>query len=173
LVFSLFDENDEVWIDVKRKSNSSSFIFIHGCNAGLKFAPLLSKKTGIAVFAALTSTDFEYIYKNTFWSADDKPDIGKKSAENIMNYKNPKLCGNYCTRMSLIIFHIEVIGETGQLAGTLLINCFAGPNENSKCESGALEGVLTFPGVMSYAQAKTNLTNFKKAINRFYVPICL
>ncbi len=163
-VYSLLNEKDDLWDEVAKKVNDSSFIYIHGCNAGIKFAPLLATKLKIAVFAALTSTDFQYIYKDHFWAFDYDAKGIKKNVKNELNFKNAKTCGPYCTRMKPDNFSYRGHWGDWSAGGYPTYKLFCGSNNNVKCEKGALEGIYTFPSLFKYGEAKANLENFKKQL---------
>jgi hypothetical protein len=169
-VYELLNEKDDLWDDVASRITPSSFIFIHGCNAGIKFAPSIAKKLKIAVLAALTSTDFQYIYQDSFWSNDTESDANIKSDKNKMNYSSPKSCGMYCTRMKPDNFSYKGHWGDWTAGGYPTYKLFCGSNENEKCELGALEAIYTFPSSMRYEQTKGNLANFKKQLMEIMCP---
>jgi hypothetical protein len=160
-IYQLLNEKDDLWDEVAKKVSSSSFIFIHGCNAGIKFGPRLAIKLKIAVLAALTSTDFQYIFDDLFWSFAESVGRTHKSMKNKMNYSNTKSCGMYCTRMKPDNSSYKGHWGDWSAGGYPTYKLFCGTNENENCEQGALEAVYTFPSTMKYDQAKLNLKNFK------------
>ncbi|MDD4976965.1 MAG: hypothetical protein PHY93_21615 [Bacteriovorax sp.] len=169
-VYQLMNEKDDLWDLIANKINKSSFIFIHGCNAGIKLAPMLASKLKIAVLAALTSTDFQYIYKNSFWTFDTNSDEDSKSDSNTMNYSKSKSCGMYCTRMRPD--NSSYKGHWGDWTGGgyPAYKLFCGSNENERCELGALEAIFSFPSIMKYDQTKLDLQNFKNQLIEFMCP---
>lgn len=169
-IYQLLNEKDDLWDEVAKKINKSTFIFIHGCNAGIKFAPLLAKKLKIAVMAAVTSTDFQFIYDDKHWAFDYNGEKNKKSAKNNLNYTNAKSCGMYCTRMKPD--NTSYRGHWGDwtAGGYPTFKLFCGNNENEQCELGALEAITTFPSTQKYSQAKLNLKNFKEQLVDFMCP---
>lgn len=168
-IYQLLNENDDLWDEVAKKISNESFIFIHGCNAGIKLAPELAGKLKIAVFAALTSTDFQFLFKDNFWAFDNLKGVAKSKVNNI-NYSTPKSCGMYCTRMKPD--NAPYRGHWGDwtAGGYPAYKLFCGSNQNDKCEKGALEGVFTFPSMMKYAQTKKSLENFKDQLVEFMCP---
>jgi hypothetical protein len=169
-VTQLLNEKDDLWDDVLLKINNSSFIFIHGCNAGIKFAPLLAKKLKIAVFSALTSTDFQYIYDNLFWSFDYNAEANVLSKKNLFNYSAVKSCGAYCTRMKPDNSSYKGHWGNWSAGGYPSFKLFCGSNNNINCEEGALEGIYTFPGTFKYADIKSSPEIFKKQLVDFMCP---
>lgn len=169
-IYQLLNEKDDLWDDVSQKINKDSFIFIHGCNAGIKFAPLLATKLKIAVFAALTSTDFQFIYKDSFWSFDYNVDGEEKSSRNNLSYSTPKLCGKYCTRMKPDNSSYKGHWGDWTAGGYPAYKLFCGSNTNANCERGALEAIFSFPSSIKYQDAKINIENFKKQLIDFMCP---
>lgn len=169
-VYILLNEKDDLWNEVAKKINPSSFIFIHGCNAGIKLAPLLASKLKIAVLAALTSTDFQYIYQDSFWSFDYNSDKNYKSSNNNLNFSQPKSCGMYCTRMKPDNSSYKGYWGDWTAGGYPTFKLFCGSNENENCELGALEAIYSFPSAMRYSEIKLSLDNFKDQLTEFMCP---
>lgn len=169
-IYQILNEKDDLWDEIAKKITKSSFIFIHGCNAGIKFAPLLAKKLQIAVMAAVTSTDFQFIYQDSFWAFDYNAEKNKKSPKNILNYSSPKSCGMYCTRMKPD--NTAYRGHWGDwtAGGYPTFKLFCGSNDNEKCELGALEAIYSFPSIQKYEQTKLSLNNFKNQLVDFMCP---
>lgn len=169
-VTQLLNEKDDLWDEVALKISKSSFVFIHGCNAGIKFAPVLAKKLKIAVFAALTSTDFQYIYDDIFWAFDYDAKSNKLSSKNNFNYSGPKSCGVFCTRMKPDNFSYKGHWGNWSAGGYPAYKLFCGTNDNAKCEEGALEGIYTFPGTIKYRNTKLDVAEFQKQLVDFMCP---
>ena len=167
---SFLDEKDKLWNSVATKVNQSSFVFIYGCNTGLKFAPTIATKLKIAVFAAITSTDFQYIYHDSFWAFDTNSDKQSKSDKNILNFSRPEACGKYCTRMKPTNSIYRGHWGDWTAGGYPAYKLFCGSNDNEKCELGALEGVLTYPTNQKVGLAKLSLNNFKDHLVDFMCP---
>ncbi len=170
ITFQILNEKDDLWDEVKNKTDQSSFIFIHGCNAGIKFAPLLAKKLRIAVFAALTSTDFQFIYKNNLWSSENKNEGLKKSDKNTLNYSTAKSCGIYCTRMKPDNNSYKGHWGDWSAGGYPTYKLFCGNNNNENCELGALEAIFSFPSIYKYKDIKLNLENFNNQLIEIMCP---
>ena len=169
-VYQLLNENDDLWNSIQGKLIAESFIFIHGCNAGIKLAPALAIKLKIAVFAALTSTDFQHIYKGNFWSFDYDSEKNSKANSNSLNYSKEKECDRYCTRMRPDNFSYQGHWGDWTAGGYPAYKLFCGSNTNEKCERGALEAIFTFPSEIKYENSKSNLINFKKQLIEFMCP---
>lgn len=169
-IYQLLNEKDDLWDLIATKISKSSFIFIHGCNAGIKLAPALASKLKIAVLAAVTSTNFQYIYKDSFWSFESDLKGIDKSSKNNLNYSNQKSCGIYCTRMKPDNFSYRGYWGDWSAGGYPTFKLFCGTNENEKCELGALEAIFSFPSTQKYAQAKLSLHNFKEQLVEFMCP---
>lgn len=176
-VYQLLNEKDDLWDDVAKKVNNSSFIFIHGCNAGIKLAPNLARKLKIAVWAALTSTDFQYLYGNEnenenekFWSFDYNANINKKSSTNNLSFTTPKSCSKNCTRMKPDNSSYKGHWGNWSAGGYPAYKLFCGSNTNVTCELGALEALYSFPSTHQYLVNKSNLNNFKKQLIDFMCP---
>ncbi len=169
-VTQLLNEKDDLWSSLGSKMNDSSYIFIHGCNAGVKLAPALASQLKLAVFAALTSTDFQYIYEDAFWSFDYNAEAMTLSKKNNFNYSTPKGCGKYCTRMKPDNSPYRGHWGDWSAGGYPTFKLFCGSNDNQKCEKGAIEGIVSFPGPIKAKEAKANLNNFKKQLIDFMCP---
>ena len=169
-VTQLLNEKDDLWDEVALKINKSSFVFIHGCNAGIKFAPILAKKLKIAVFAALTSTDFQYIYDDLFWSFDYNIKSNQLNKKNNFNYSDTKSCGMFCTRMKPDNSSYKGHWGNWSAGGYPTFKLFCGTNDNTNCEEGALEGIYTFPGTIQYKDTKLQLIEFQKQLIDFMCP---
>ena len=169
-VTQLLNEKDDLWDEVALKISKSSFIFIHGCNAGLKFAPVLAKKLKIAVFAALTSTDFQYIYDDLFWAFDYNAKSNQLNKKNNFNYSDTKSCGIFCTRMKPDNSSYKGHWGNWSAGGYPTFKLFCGTNDNVSCEEGALEGIYTFPGTIKYKNTKMDLPEFQKQLVDFMCP---
>lgn len=169
-ITQLLNEKDDLWDEVALKISSSSFIFIHGCNAGVKFAPLLAKKLKIAVYAALTSTDFQYIYDDAFWAFEYNAEENILSKKNKFNYSAEKSCGIYCTRMKPDNSSYKGHWGDWSAGGYPAYKLFCGSNDNANCKAGALEAIYTFPGTIKYNEVKKDLVTFKKQLIDFMCP---
>ena len=169
-ITQLLNEKDDLWTTLSDKMDNSSYIFIHGCNAGVKLAPAIASQLKLAVFAALTSTDFQYIYDDAFWSFDYNADSVTLSKKNNFNFLTPKSCGKYCTRMKPDNSPYKGYWGDWSAGGYPTFKLFCGAANNEKCEKGAVEGVLTFPGPIHTNEAKSDLVNFKKQLVDFMCP---
>lgn len=169
-VMPLLGDKDDLWNEVAKKINKSSFIFIHGCTSGFKLAPALAKKLNIAVFGSLTSTDFQYIYKNSFWSFDYDTKAKDKDEKNNLNFSSALLCGKYCTRMKPNNSPYKGHWGDWSAGGYPTYKLFCGSNQNTNCELGALEALSTFPSNMKYNIAMSDINNFKELLYDFMCP---
>lgn len=167
---SFLDETDKLWDAVATKVNKSSFIFIHGCSTGLKLAPILASKLKIATFAAMTSTDFQFIYKDSFWAFEANGKSKDLSKNNVLNFSNPASCEKNCVRMKPN--NATYTGHWGDWSagGYPTYKLFCGSNENENCEQGALEGLYTFPTHLKVGEAAKSLNSFKEHLTEFLCP---
>ena len=169
-VTQLLNEKDDLWTMFATKLSPETYIFIHGCNAGIKLAPALASKLKIAVFAALTSTDFQYIYNDSFWAFDYNADNKNLSSKNILNYKKDFRCGKYCTRMKPDNSSYKGHWGDWSAGGYPTFKLFCGSQDNKNCERGAIEAISSFPGPQKSSQVKSSLENFKKQVIDFMCP---
>lgn len=169
-VYQLLNEKDELWSILAPKMSDSSFVFIYGCNAGVKFAPLVAKKIKRAVYAALTSTDFQYIYPTNTWGFDYDFKEEKRVAKNAINFSEENSCGKYCTRMKPDNFSYRGYWGDWSQGGYPTYKLFCGSNENESCKKGALNGLISFPGVGKVKDILTTKEEYKKHLIDFMCP---
>lgn len=170
LVTQVLNEKNDFWGMFPGKLQKDSFFRFHGCNAGLKMAPVVAEKTRVAVFAALTGTDFQTIYKDSFWSHEANADKRDRSVKNSLSFVNEKSCaGGYCRRMKPDNHSYRGHWGDWTEGGYPSYKVFCGSNLNENCSVGAMESVLTFPSVFP-ASKVTNLNEFKTIVHDFLCP---
>lgn len=165
------EEIDPVWDAIKARSKSDTYIMFQGCNAGVKLGPWVAEKTGLTVLAALTGTDFQDIYNNSFWAHDYN---GKKeelsTSTNLLTSEKELNCRKgLCTRMKPT--NSAYKGHWGDWSegGYPTYKIFCGSNDNKNCGPGAVEAVKTFPSIVPSGQI-TTLEKFKEVAQDFLCP---
>lgn len=150
------DEKDSLWEKVRPKLRSNSYITIHGCNAGIKMGPTLSRFLGVAVFAALTSTDFQYVYSNGQW---------------IHDYETKTLIKSKDKRIRMKPDNYSYHGYWGdwRSAGYPTYKIFCGSLDRASCGHSALEALISFPSILNPKQIITK-EDFKKNLFDFLCP---
>lgn len=170
IVNQLLNEENDLWPMFQGKLNKKSYFMFHGCNAGLKMAPVVAKKLKIAVFAALTGTDFQSIYNEISWVHDYNARDLKKSEANLLSLEQEKSCSaGYCRRMKPD--NTPYSGYWGEWleGGFPSYKVFCGSNDTNYCQEGALAGVLEYPSVMPISKVQT-LDQFKEILRDFLCP---
>lgn len=164
------EEKDGLWDAVKAKSKPDTFIMFQGCNAGVKLGPYVADKTKLPVLAALTGTDFQFIYNDAFWAHDYN---GKKeelsSTNSLISEENLSCKKGYCARMKPD--NSAYRGHWGDWSegGYPTYKIFCGSNDTTKCAAGAVEAVKTFPSVVAAKEIKS-LEKFKEVVVDFLCP---
>lgn len=170
LVTQILNEKNDFWGMFAGKLQKESFFRFHGCNAGLKMAPLVAEKTKVAVFAALTGTDFQTIYKDSFWAREQDADKNDRSVKNTLSFTNEKSCAaGFCRRMKPDNRSYSGYWGDWSEGGYPNYKVFCGSNQNENCSVGAMESVLTFPSVFPAAKV-TTLAEFKSIVHDFLCP---
>jgi len=149
-------EDSKLWDAVKPKLNKKSYVMIHGCNAAVKTAPLISKKLGVAVLGALTSTDFQFVYQDSRWAHDYEATSLKKSSDKRVRMKPD----NFSYR-----------GHWGDWreGGFPTYKTFCGDLDSVACGESALSAIDTYPSVVHPKDIKSE-ADFKKNIYDFLCP---
>jgi hypothetical protein len=164
------EEKDPIWDVLKAKSKSSSYIFFQGCNAGVKLGPWVAKRTGITVLAALTGTDFQSIYNDSFWAHDYNGKKEMLSDTNVLSFESESQCSKgFCTRMKPD--NSSYKGHWGDWSegGYPTYKIFCGTSANKNCGPGAVEAIKTFPSTVAYNQI-VSLEKFKEVTQDFLCP---
>lgn len=166
----LLEEKDEIWGAIKAKSRKDTFIMFQGCNAGVKLGPWVAGQTKLPVLAALTGTDFQYIYNDAFWAHDYNGKKEELSETNALISQSALSCKKgYCTRMKPD--NAAYRGHWGDWSegGYPTYKIFCGSNDTSKCAAGAIEAIKTFPSIVSPKEI-TSLGIFKEVVADFLCP---
>jgi hypothetical protein len=144
------DEKSDLWTSVKKKINPKTYIMIHGCNAAVKTAPMISKIVGVPVIAALTATDFEFVYENNKWAHETEVKTLKKKNDSRVRMKPD----NYSYK-----------GHWGDWSegGFPSYKVFCGDLDVSVCGLGALESLITYPSIL-YPKLISSKEEFKKNV---------
>jgi hypothetical protein len=170
LTGQLLNEKDGLWDKLPSKISKDTYIMIHGCNSGVKLGPELAKKLRIAVLAALTGTDFQNIYSDSFWTQEYNASKDKISPSNKISYSEEKVCRKgFCTRMKPD--NSSYKGHWGDWSegGYPTFKIFCGSNVNSDCAKGAIEALLSFPSVLP-ASYVNSIDRFKDIVQDFLCP---
>lgn len=169
-VNQVLNETNDLWEMFGEKLQKDSYLNFHGCNAGLKMAPSVAQKLKVAVFAALTGTDFQTIYKDSYWAHDRNGKKSDRSEMNSLSFVNEKSCaGGFCRRMKPDNQSYKGYWGDWMEGGYPTYKIFCGSNENKNCASGALEGLLSFPSVMPPSKVAT-IDDFKSIVQDFMCP---
>lgn len=164
------EEIDVLWDAVKAKSRPNTFIMFQGCNAGIKLGPFVANKTKLPVLAALTGTDFQFIYNDSFWAHDYNGKKEELSETNTLISGESLSCKKgYCTRMKPD--NSAYRGHWGDWSegGYPTYKIFCGTNDTKKCAPGAVEAIKSFPSVAASSQIKS-LEKFKEVVVDFLCP---
>lgn len=151
-------ENDGIWNEVKAKINEKSFVMIHGCNAGVKMAPMLAKKLNVAVFGALTSSDFQKVYNENTWAFD-------YDNQNLTLNKNDK-------RIRMKPINSVYKGHWGDWTdgGFPTYKLFCGTNNELNCATSGYEAISTFPSVIA-AKKELSKEEYQNILIDFMCPV--
>lgn len=151
-------ENDALWNEVKKKIDQKSFVMIHGCNAGVKMAPELAKKLNVAVFGALTSSDFQKVYNENTWAFD---------------YDNQNLTLNKADkRVRMKPINSVYKGHWGDWTdgGFPTYKLFCGTNNELNCATSGYEAISTFPSVIA-AKKELSKEEYQNILIDFMCPV--
>jgi hypothetical protein len=164
------NESNDLWDIFENKLQKDAYINFHGCNAGLKMAPAVAKKLNVAVFAALTGTDFQTIYKDSFWSHDRNAEKSDRSEKNTLSFLKEKSCaGGYCRRMKPDNSSYKGYWGDWMEGGYPTYKIFCGSNDNKNCAGGVLEAMMSFPSILPSAKINT-IEDFKIIVHDFMCP---
>lgn len=170
IVDEILNEKNDFWGKLGGKLQKDSYINFHGCNAGLIMAPSVASKLKVAVFAALTGTDFQTIYKDSYWAHDRNAKKSDRSEKNTLSFVNEKSCAaGFCRRMKPDNQSYKGYWGDWLEGGYPTYKIFCGSNESENCASGALEGLLSFPSVRPTAKIVT-IDDFKNIVHDFMCP---
>lgn len=169
-VNQILNETNDFWGMFGGKLQKDSYLNFHGCNAGLKMAPSVAAKLKVAVFAALTGTDFQTIYNDSYWAHDKDAKKSERSEKNTLSFMTEKSCaGGYCRRMKPDNQSYKGYWGDWTEGGYPTYKIFCGANDNANCAYGAMEGILSFPSVVPAAKI-TSLTDYKTVVQDFMCP---
>ncbi len=166
----VLNEFDNVWNDFASTISKDSYIMIHGCNAGVKLAPLLASKFKIAVLAALTGTDFQNIYSDSYWTQDYNAKKVDLSNRNMISFEEVQSCkSGFCKRMKPDNSTYKGYWGDWTEGGYPTYKIFCGSNNNLNCGHGAIEAILTYPSIMPARHIKS-IDQFKDLLTDFLCP---
>lgn len=151
-------ENDAIWDLVKSKISPKSFVMIHGCNAGVRMAPNLAKKLEVAVFGALTSSDFQNIYNQNTWAFDyDNQNLERNKSDN---------------RVRMRPINSVYKGHWGDWTdgGFPTYKLFCGNASDVKCATSSFEAISTFPSVV-VPKAELTKEEYQNILIDFMCPV--
>lgn len=170
LVNQILNENNDFWGMFGGKLQKDSYLNFHGCNAGLKMAPSVASKLKVAVFAALTGTDFQTIYKEGYWAHDQDAKKSDRAETNKLSFVKEKSCaGGFCRRMKPDNQSYKGYWGDWSEGGYPTYKIFCGSNDNVNCPAGAMEGILSFPSIIPAARVST-LADYKAIVQDFLCP---
>ncbi|MGZ3790164.1 MAG: hypothetical protein ACXVLQ_16645 [Bacteriovorax sp.] len=166
------NEENDLWPMFEGKLQPNSYMMFHGCNSGIKMAPIVAKKLKVAVFAALTSTDFQSIYNDSFWAHDNNAKNATKSNQNSLSLVEERSCADgFCRRMKPDNSSYKGYWGDWTEGGYPTYKIFCGPNsdDNKNCGRGAVEGLLSFPSILPPSKV-TSVESFKEIAHDFLCP---
>lgn len=170
IINQVLNESNDLWDMFDNKMQKDAYINFHGCNAGLKMAPAVAKKLNVAVFAALTGTDFQAIYKDSFWSHDRNAKKSDRSEKNTLSFLKEKSCAaGFCRRMKPDNSSYKGYWGDWLEGGYPTYKIFCGTNDNKNCAGGVLEAMMSFPSVIPSAKV-TSIEDFKLIAHDFMCP---
>lgn len=158
---------------VKGRFLPDAFVALHGCNAGGKLAPFLSKTWQVPVQGALTGTNFQRLHSNGKFYFNDEGlfPSGGWAPSNSVSFANALPCSRgACLRMKPS--NGSYSGFWGTFEGGLgfyKMFCAAGVS-NDACARGAAKALLMYPTTRAVHQSSSNWADISTAALDFLCP---
>jgi hypothetical protein len=168
-----FTNNTKGIDKLKSHFTSDAFTFLHGCNAGFNFAPMLASSWQIPVAGAMTSTNFHKLHENGSFYLNEKefkPE-GNWAKSNNLSFDVPVTCSKGgCQRLKPD--NQPYIGFWGEYhdGGLPFYKFFCKDIDENKCLLGMANSLINFVGTENLKK-ESNLETFKKAAYDFLCPI--
>lgn len=91
---------DSMWSELAKKRMEDTFVFLHGCNTGVNFAPWIAQNVGVAAYGSLSGTNFQYVYNNEYWAFPYQGPAHPRSSRSTLGANRTKNCqAGECVRM--------------------------------------------------------------------------
>jgi hypothetical protein len=167
---TFLSKGDDVWSELSRKRMPETFVFLHGCNSGVEFAPWIARNVGVAAYGSLTGTNFQYIYQDSFWAFGYLMTNTRRTSRSDFGSHRVNNCqAGECVRMKPD--NAVYRGYWGEWieGGYPTYKLFCSQNNLRNCQAAAVHNIKTFPSVMP-AKNVTSETDFKKMAMDFMCP---
>jgi hypothetical protein len=161
---------DDMWSELARKRMEETFVFLHGCNSGVNFAPWIARNVGVAAYGSLTGTNFQYIYNDQYWAFPYMSPRHSRSTRSSLGTNRVNNCqAGECVRMKPdnAIYR----GYWGEFTtgGYPAYKLFCHEGNLRSCQRAAVHNIKTFPSIIP-ANAVSNIQDYKERAIDFMCP---